>query len=333
MPEQMGDIAVNASRPITRLIRQQVRVEPYFHILNYNIRRMPAEDSPCTDVPSRNKMNAAKEASPLMHNNILIASFYKFVRLPDYRALQAPLRKQCRDAGLRGTILLAEEGINATIAGKRDAVALVLDSLRADPRLADLEIKTSFHHDIPFQRMKVRLKREIVALKVPGLDPNKQVGAYVDADDWNNLIRQDDVIVIDARNDYEVKMGSFPGALNPGAESFNELPKFLSQRLDPGTHKRIAMFCTGGIRCEKATAYLLEQGFGEVYHLRGGILRYLEQVDPAESLWQGECFVFDERVTLDDSLKKGRITICDDCKAVVQAADKRCATCGSSNFL
>lgn len=268
-----------------------------------------------------------------MQNDILIASFYKFVHLPDYRALKAPLREQCRNGGLRGTILLAEEGINGAIAGRRDAVEHVMDILRRDPRLADLEIKTSFHHEIPFQRMKVRLKREIVALKVPGVDPNKKVGAYVDAVDWNNLIRQDDVTVIDARNDYEVQMGSFRGALNPGTESFNELPQFLLQRLDPEAHKRIAMFCTGGIRCEKATAYLLEQGFDEVYHLRGGILRYLEQVDPAESLWQGECFVFDERVTVNHSLQKGRITICDDCKAVVRAADKRCASCGSSNFL
>ena len=317
-----------------------MRVEPYFHVVNYNIRRLPAssvvglaEDSPCTDVPSANKMNAANETSPVMQNNILIASFYKFVHLADYRTLQGPLRKHCRDAGLRGTILLAEEGINATIAGRRGAVEHVMDILRRDPRLADLEIKTSFHDEIPFQRMKVRLKREIVALKVPGLDPNEKVGAYVDAGDWNKLIRQDDVTVIDARNDYEVQMGSFRGALNPGTESFNELPQFLSQRLDPETHTRIAMFCTGGIRCEKATAYLLEQGFSEVYHLRGGILRYLERVDPAESLWQGECFVFDERVTVNHNLKKGRITICDDCKAVVQAADKQCANCGSSNFL
>ncbi len=268
-----------------------------------------------------------------MQNDILIASFYKFLHWPDYRAWQAPLRKRCRAAGLRGTILLAEEGINASIAGRRDAVGHVLDILRADARFSDLEIKVSCHHDIPFQRMKVRLKREIVAMKVPGLDPNKLVGAYVDAGDWNNLIGQDDVTVIDARNDYEVQMGSFRGALNPGTESFNELPQFLSQRLDPERHRRIAMFCTGGIRCEKASAYLLERGFGEVYHLRGGILRYLEQVDPAESLWQGECFVFDERVTVNHNLSKGHITICDDCKAVVQAADESCGNCGSSNFL
>lgn len=268
-----------------------------------------------------------------MPNDILIASFYKFVHLPDYRAWQAPLRKHCRDADLRGTILLAEEGINATIAGRRVAVEHVMDILRADPRLADLEIKTSLHHQSPFQRMKVRLKREIVAMKVAGIDPNKQVGTYVDAGDWNNLITQEDVTVIDARNDYEARMGSFQQALNPNTESFNELPEFLSQRLDPEKHKRIAMFCTGGIRCEKATAFLLERGFGEVYHLRGGILSYLERVDPAESLWKGECFVFDERVTVNHNLEKGSITICDDCKSVAQVAEERCPNCGSSNFL
>ena len=268
-----------------------------------------------------------------MQDDILIASFYKFFHWPDYRAWQGPLRERCREAGLRGTVLLAEEGINATIAGSREAVEQVMDVLRQDARFEDLEIKISYHHEMPFQRMKVRLKREIVALKVPGVDPRRQVGAYVDPQDWNELIAQADVTLIDARNDYEVRMGSFAGALNPGTESFNELPDFLATRLDPERHRRIAMFCTGGIRCEKATAYLLEQGFAEVYHLRGGILRYLEQMDPGESLWEGECFVFDERVTVNHSLGKGRITICDDCKAIVQAGDKHCANCGSSNFL
>lgn len=268
-----------------------------------------------------------------MRKKILIASFYKFVHLPDYKALQAPLRQLCQQADLRGTILLAEEGINATIAGTRAAVEQTLGSLRTDPRFADLQVKTSYHHSVPFQRMKVRLKREIVALKAPDADPSQQVGTYVGAPEWNNLIAQKDVILIDARNDYEVRMGSFPNALNPGTASFNELPRFLSQRLDPRQHKRVAMFCTGGIRCEKATAYLLERGFDEVYHLRGGILSYLEQVKPAESLWQGECFVFDERVSVNHKLEKGDITICDDCKAVVQAPDKPCAQCGSSNFL
>ncbi len=268
-----------------------------------------------------------------MQKSILIASFYKFTPLPDYRALRQPLLAVCREAGIRGTILLASEGINATIAGERGAVAQVLAWLRRDQRFADLSVKESFHAVMPFQRLKVRLKREIVALKVPGLDPRQAVGEYVEPADWNALLAQEDVIVIDARNDYEVRMGSFPRALNPGTAAFHELPRYLSEELDPERHKRVAMFCTGGIRCEKASAYLLEQGFETVYQLRGGILNYLQRVDAAESLWQGECFVFDERVSLDHNLEKGHITICDDCKAVVALAAGQCPQCGSGNFL
>ena len=268
-----------------------------------------------------------------MEKPILIASFYKFVYLPDYRDLQGRLLRVCKASGVRGTVLLAEEGINATIAGQPASVQAALDFLRAEMRLTDLTVKESYHDIIPFGRMKVRLKREIVALKVPGVDPGQQVGAYVEPAAWNDLIGQDDVILIDARNDYEVRMGSFPRALNPGTASFHELPAFLSNSLDPQRHKRIAMFCTGGIRCEKATALLLQQGFEEVYHLSGGILRYLEQVEPTKSLWQGECFVFDERVSLDHGLQKGSITICDDCKTVVNVTDEECRQCGSTNFL
>ena len=268
-----------------------------------------------------------------MENRILIAAFYKFVALPDYRALQKPLRGLCDAVGLRGTILLAAEGINAAIAGERAAVDSVIDFLRADPRFADLEVKESFHDVIPFERMKVRLKREIVALKLPGIDPLDGVGSYVEPEEWNSLIQRDDVTLIDARNAYEVEMGSFPGALNPRTESFHELPRYLCEQLDPKKHKRIAMFCTGGIRCEKATAYLLRQGFEEVYHLRGGILQYLARVDEAASLWDGECFVFDERVSLDHGLQKGSMRICDDCKAVVKLNDEECLQCGSTNLL
>ena len=268
-----------------------------------------------------------------MEATILIAAFYKFVRLPDFRDLRAPLLDRCREAGIRGTILLAEEGINATIAGERESVDAVLRSLRADPRLADLQVKQSFHTRIPFQRMKVRLKREIVAMKVAGLDPNRQVGTYVEPKDWNSLITREDILLIDARNDYEVNMGSFEKAINPGAESFHELPGYLAERLDPAEHKRIAMYCTGGIRCEKASAYLLRLGFEEVYHLRGGVLRYLEEVERPESLWRGECFVFDERVSLDHGLQKGAIVICDDCKATVKQSGEECPRCGSTNIL
>ncbi len=268
-----------------------------------------------------------------MKKLILIAAFYKFVPLPDYRDLRQPLLEVCRAAGVRGTILLADEGINATIAGERPAVEAVLSYLRADPRLADLLVKESFHDVIPFGRLKLRLKREIVALKVSGVDPRARVGAYVEPEDWNRLITQDDVLVLDARNDYEVQMGTFRGSLNPDTKSFHELPRYMAQNLDPAEHKRIAMFCTGGIRCEKATAFLLDRGFEAVYHLRGGILHYLEKVKPDESLWEGECFVFDERVSLDFSLHKGSITICDDCKAVVKVTDAKCPQCRSSNFL
>lgn len=268
-----------------------------------------------------------------MPSPILIAAFYKFVPLPDYRELRQPLLECCRAAGVRGTVLLAHEGINATIAGERPAVAAVLTYLRDDPRLADLMIKESFHDSIPFGRLKVRLKREIVALKVPGIDPGKRAGAYIEPEDWNRLIARDDVLCIDARNRYEVRMGSFPGARNPGTDSFHEIARYLAEELDPTEHKRVAMFCTGGIRCEKATAFLLDRGFEAVYHLRGGILNYLEKVEPDASLWQGECFVFDERVSLDHDLRKGGIRICDDCKAVVKAADEACRQCGSANLL
>ncbi len=268
-----------------------------------------------------------------MDQSIYIATFYKFVSLPDFRSLQQPLLLVCRTAGVRGTILLAEEGINASIAGERCGVDKVLGFLHRDARFADLVVKGSFHSSVPFQRMKVRLKREIVALKVPDIDPMERVGTYIEPEDWNNLIEQDDVILIDARNEYEVRMGSFPKAHNPRTDSFHELPLYLAENFDPQEHKRIAMFCTGGIRCEKATSYLLQRGFAEVFHLRGGILRYLEKVQPAASKWQGECFVFDERVSLDHGLQKGEIVICDDCKSVVKLTDKECLQCGSTSFL
>ncbi len=268
-----------------------------------------------------------------MQKPILIAAFYKFVTLPDYRELRQPLLDVCRAAHVRGTILLAEEGINATIAGERPAVESILSHLRADPRLTDLLVQESFHDEIPFGRLKVRLKREIVALKLPGLDPRAGAGVYVEPEDWNRLITQDDVLLLDARNDFEARIGTFRGAQNPGANAFHELAGYMTRKLNPALHKRVAMFCTGGIRCEKATAFLLNKGFQEVYQLRGGILRYLEKVEAEDSLWQGECFVFDERVSLDQNLRKGGITICDDCKTVVKVTDEACQHCGSSNFL
>lgn len=267
-----------------------------------------------------------------MEKMIVVASFYKFVRLPDYAARQKPLLDVCRAAGLRGTILLAEEGINAMLAGTRAGMDKTLGFLRADPRFADIEVKESWHDEIPFRRLKVRLKAEIAALKVAGANPNAQVGIYVEAEEWNRLIGQDDVIVIDARNDYEVRMGSFRHARNPKTQAFHELPRYIAAQLDPSRDKRIAMFCTGGIRCEKATSYMLQQGFEEVYHLKGGILRYLERIDPVDSWWQGECFVFDERVALNHHLQKGAARICDECKTAV-GGDAACPACGAANLL
>ena len=268
-----------------------------------------------------------------MKQKIRIAAFYRFVPLPDYRDWREPLLLICRAARVRGTILLAEEGINATIAGECGGIDRVLDFLGSDPRFGDMVVKESFHSAIPFQRLKVRLKPEIVALKAGDVNPLDQVGQYVEPEHWNSLIKQDDVVLIDARNKYEVALGSFSGALDPQTESFHELPPYLDKTLKPGQHKRVAMFCTGGIRCEKATAYLLQQGFEQVFHLRGGILHYLENVALADSMWQGECFVFDERVSLGHDLAKGQITICDDCKAVVSRADESCPDCGSANLL
>ncbi len=268
-----------------------------------------------------------------MEKPVRIAAFYKFVPLPDYRDLRPALLDFCRALSVRGTILLASEGINGTIAGEQSAVESALSFLRADPRLADLLVKDSFHAVIPFGRMKVRLKREIVAMKAPGIDPRAGAGAYVEPEDWNRLIAEDDVLLLDARNDYEVRMGSFRASRNPETASFHELPLYMTRNLDPARHKRIAMFCTGGIRCEKASAFLLGRGFETVYQLRGGILHYLEKVKREDSLWEGECFVFDERVSLDHGLQKGGITICDDCKAVVKAEEEACPHCRSTNFL
>lgn len=265
-----------------------------------------------------------------MEKAIVVSTFYKFVALPDYQDLKLPLLDLCKSNGVRGTILLAQEGINATIAGTREGIDNVLDSLRDDGRLSDLQTKESYTDEIPFERTKVRLKREIVALKVDGIDPTKDVGVYVDAQDWNSLIADPDVIVIDTRNDYEAQIGTFKGAINPKTEAFNEFPDFVSQNLDPNRHKKVAMFCTGGIRCEKATAYMLKQGFEEVYHLKGGILRYLELIQPDESLWQGECFVFDERISVDHQLNKGKTFICDMCKSMVEADTRVCPHCGAS---
>ena len=238
-------------------------------------------------------------------NKIIVAAFYKFISFDDYAAWREPLRTLCDENGVRGTILLAHEGINATIAGERASVDAVLTYLRNDARLADLTWKETIHDAMPFARMKVRLKKEIVTLGLPTVNPTATVGHYVRPADWNALLSEPDVLVVDTRNDYEVQIGTFKGAINPQTESFRDFPEWAQNNLDPARHRRVAMFCTGGIRCEKATSYLLNQGFSEVYHLEGGILNYLETVPPAESLWEGECFVFDERVAVDHTLERG----------------------------
>lgn len=253
---------------------------------------------------------------------LIVATFYKFVKLQDFAEKQAPLLACCRQAGIKGTILLAAEGINGAIAGSREAVDAVLTFLRADPRLADLEHREATAETFPFDRIKVRLKREIVTLGMPAIDPSQQVGTYVSPQDWNALISDPNVITIDTRNDYEISIGTFKGAQNPKTGSFRQFPEYVRHHLDPTKHKKIAMFCTGGIRCEKASALLLAQGFQEVYHLKGGILKYLEEIPPAESLWQGECFVFDQRVAVSHGLEAGTHEMCQSCGHPISEQDK-----------
>lgn len=252
----------------------------------------------------------------------VVAAFYKFVKLPDFVEKQPPLLAYCQSAGIKGTILLAAEGINGTIAGTRAAIDDVLAHLRSDPRLADLPHKESTVDDPPFDRMKVRLKKEIVTLGLPEVDPTTQVGTYVSPQDWNEIISDPEVVVIDTRNDYEVKIGTFKRAENPQTRSFRDFPQYVQTHLDPAKHPKVAMFCTGGIRCEKASSFMLSQGFQQVYHLQGGILKYLEEVPPEDSLWQGECFVFDQRVAVQYGLAEGSHEMCRSCGHPISAAEK-----------
>lgn len=252
-----------------------------------------------------------------------VAALYKFVSLPDYRELQPALQGFCNDNGIYGTLLLAEEGINGTVSGTADAIDALLFRLKSDPRFADLNHKEAEHEEQPFYRMKVRLKREIVTLGAPGLDPRSSVGTYVKPADWNDLISDPDVVVIDTRNDYEIGVGSFKGALNPETETFREFKNYVEDKMDMSSQKKIAMFCTGGIRCEKSTSYLLSKGFENVYHLEGGILQYLEDIPQEQSLFEGECFVFDQRVTVNHALEKGSFDQCYACRIPITDEDKR----------
>jgi UPF0176 protein len=226
---------------------------------------------------------------------VTVSAFYKFVRIDDPPALRASLLERMTAYAMKGTILVAPEGINGTVSAAPTEMVSFLTEMRADPRFADLVTKEAQADAHPFQRLKVRLKREIVTLRAPEADPTQRVGTYVAPSDWNALISDPDVLLIDTRNAYEVAEGTFRGAVDPGTRSFAQFPAYVARCLDPQRHRRVAMFCTGGIRCEKASAYMLAHGFAEVYHLEGGILRYLAEVPEAESLWQGECFVFDER--------------------------------------
>jgi len=239
-----------------------------------------------------------------------VAAFYQFVGLPDFPALRDPLRSVCAALELKGSVLLAEEGINGTLAGTPSAIAALVEELTRGElfggRLNRLELKFSEARTMPFQRLKIRLKKEIITFGDSSTDPTQRVGAYVDAKDWNGVISDPGTLLIDTRNVFEVAMGSFEGAVDPAIRSFGEFKDFVARRLHSERHRKIAMFCTGGIRCEKASAYLLAQGFEDVVHLKGGILKYLETVPEQQSRWRGGCFVFDERVALGHGLRPYR---------------------------
>ncbi len=250
-----------------------------------------------------------------------VATFYRFASLDDHVVLRDRIEARCQDLGIRGIILLATEGINATVSGTRDSVLELLDFLKSDPRLAELTWKESSSHGHPFRKLRVRLKKEIVTMGVPGVDPARLVGTYVAPKDWNALLADPDVILVDTRNDYEVEIGTFQNAVNPNIRTFRELPAWCETNIDAGKKPKVAMFCTGGIRCEKSTAYLKEAGVEEVYHLEGGILKYLEEVSTEDSLWEGQCFVFDERVSVGQDLKVGDYDLCRGCRRPLSEAD------------
>ena len=244
---------------------------------------------------------------------IVVAALYKFTPLDNLEEHRTHLKALLREHDVYGTLLLAREGINGTISGPRSGIDIALDAIRALPGCADIEHKESWAETTPFQRLKVRLKTEIVRLGMPEINPNNQVGTYVEPEDWNDLIQSPDVITIDTRNDYEIAIGSFEGAVDPKTSAFREIADWVTENLDPAENKKIAMFCTGGIRCEKSTALLRQKGFSEVYHLRGGILKYLEVMPEEKSLWHGDCFVFDDRVSVRHGLEVGDYAWCPVC--------------------
>jgi UPF0176 protein len=258
----------------------------------------------------------------LLTNTITICSLYKFVRLDAFEALREPLSNKMVSANIKGTLLLAAEGINGTIAGSQVGINKVMTFLSEQPGLDNISHKESYSNDNPFHRTKVKLKKEIVTMGIEGIDPNQVVGTYVKPKDWNALIADPEVLLVDTRNDYEIEIGTFKKAVNTNTETFREFPAYVAKNLDKNKHKKVAMYCTGGIRCEKSTAYLKEQGFEEVYHLEGGILKYLEEVPSTETMWEGECFVFDGRVAVNHELEQGQYDQCFACRFPLTEAEK-----------
>jgi len=256
-------------------------------------------------------------------SEITVAALYHFVVLENYKELKDPLLNKMTELGIKGTLLLAKEGINGTVAGEQSAIDSLIDWLKSDPRLTSLRYKVSFDEQMPFYRTRVKLKKEIVTMGIEGIDPTHVVGTYVEPKDWNALISDPDVTLIDTRNDYETRIGTFKNAIDPHTDSFRQFPDYVKKELDPKANKKVAMFCTGGIRCEKSTAYLKELGYEEVFHLQGGILKYLEDVPEEESLWQGECFVFDNRVSVNHQLEKGKYDMCHGCRLPISEEDKK----------
>lgn len=279
-----------------------------------------------TTITSKTKSSHADYSNEVTSKNnsspIVVCALYKFVTIDDCENLQSLLLKKLKELDVRGTLILAQEGINGTVSGNRSAINTFMTWLQSDLRFTNIDHKLSLHNEQPFHRTKVKLKKEIVTMGIDGIDPNSIVGTYVDPKDWNALISDPDTLLIDTRNEYEYNIGTFENSVNPNTETFRDFPGYVDNTLDPSKHKKVAMYCTGGIRCEKASAFMKERGFDEVYHLKGGILKYLEQVEPNESLWQGECFVFDDRVAVNHNLEKGQYDQCHACRHPITQDDK-----------
>jgi UPF0176 protein len=253
---------------------------------------------------------------------ITICALYKFVSLPDFKDLRIPLQDKMEQLGIKGTLLLAHEGINGTVSGEQQGIDNLLDWLNQDSRLNPISFKVSYDDAHPFYRTKVKLKKEIVTMGQEDIDPTQVVGTYVSPDDWNQLISDPEVLVVDTRNDYEIELGTFKNAVNPNTDTFRQFPEYVEKNLDPAKHKKVAMFCTGGIRCEKSTAFMKQQGFEEVYHLEGGILQYLEDIPKESSMWEGDCFVFDNRVAVSHGVEVADYDQCYACRMPITQQDK-----------